>query len=61
MTDSLTERMNSGIEDLIAKLEAIKAQDGRYMQKATRVQEIADVAKNYADYWIFKLEDWAND
>lgn len=58
---ALDERMNEGIDRLIAQLEAIKAKDGLYMKKATTVQDVADRAKNYADYWIFKLEDWAND
>ena len=57
----LDQAMNEGIDRLIAELEAIKAKDGLYMKKATTVQDVADRAKNYADYWIFKLEDWATD
>ena len=57
----LDERMNEGIERLIAKLEAIKAQEGKYATKAHAVEMIALDAKNYADYWNYKLEDWATD
>ena len=58
---SLDQRMNQEIDAMIAKLEAIKAQEGKYSAKAYAVQMIALDAKNYADYWIFKLEDWATD
>jgi hypothetical protein len=57
----LDQRMNQEIDAMIAKLEAIKAQEGKYSAKAYAVQMIALDAKNYADYWIFKLEDWATD
>jgi hypothetical protein len=58
---SLDQTMNEGIERLIAKLEAIKAQEGKYTTKANAVAMIALDAKNYADYWNYKLEDWATD
>jgi hypothetical protein len=58
---SLDERMNEGIDHLIAKLEAIKAQQGSYYRKTKVVNEVAEEARNYADYWQFKLDDWAND
>ena len=57
----LDERMNEGIDQLIAKLEAIKAQVGGYSRKVTAVDKIAEEAKNYADYWDYKLTDWASD
>lgn len=58
---SLDERMNEGIDRLIAQLEAIKAQEGSYSRKVTAVDKIAEEAKNYADYWDYKLTDWASD
>ena len=58
---SLDQTMNEGIERLIAKLEAIKAQEGKYTTTANAVEMIALDAKNYADYWNYKLDDWATD
>jgi len=58
---SLDSRMNEGIDRLIAKLEAIKAREGLYATKAYEVASVALDAKNYADYWDYKLTDWAND
>ena len=58
---SLDQRMNEGIDDLIAKLEAIKAVDGSYSKKALAVEQVAEGAKNYADFWNYKLDDWASD
>lgn len=58
---SLDERMNEGIEKLIAKLEDIKAKQGGYYIKALTVAEVAEEAKNYADFWEYKLNDWASD
>jgi hypothetical protein len=58
---SLDQRMNQEIDAMIAKLEAIKAQEGKYSAKAHAVLMIALDAKNYADYWNYKLEDWATD
>ena len=58
---SLDQRMNQEIDAMIAKLEAIKAQEGKYSAKAWAVEKIAEDAKNYADYWNYKLEDWATD
>jgi hypothetical protein len=57
----LDQRMNEGIDLLIAKLEAIKAQEGGYSKKVLAVDKVADEAKNYADYWDYKLTDWASD
>ena len=57
----LDERMNEGIDRLIAKLVAIRAQEGKYSAKAYEVAMVALDAKNYADYWEYKLDDWAND
>ena len=54
-------RMNEGIDQLIAKLEAIKAQEGGYSRKVIAVDKVAEEAKNYADYWDYKLTDWATD
>ena len=54
-------RMNEGIDQLIAKLEAIKAQEGGYSRKVIAVDKVAEEAKNYADYWDYKLTDWASD
>jgi hypothetical protein len=61
MMTSLDERMNEGIDRLIAQLEAIRAQEGGYSRKVTAVDKVAEEAKNYADYWDYKLTDWAND
>jgi len=58
---SLDERMNEGIDRLIAQLEAIKAQEGGYSRKVIAVDKVAEEAKNYADYWDYKLTDWASD
>jgi hypothetical protein len=57
----LDQRMNEGIDLLIAKLEAIKAQEGGYSKKVLAVDKVAKEAKNYADYWDYKLTDWASD
>jgi hypothetical protein len=57
---SLDQKMNEGIDRLIVFLEQIKEQQG-FMSKAQAVAIVAEEAKNYADYWIFKLEDWATD
>jgi hypothetical protein len=61
MMTSLDERMNEGIDQLIAKLEAIKAQVAGYSRKVIAVDKVAEEAKNYADYWDYKLTDWASD
>jgi hypothetical protein len=61
MMTSLDERMNEGIDRLIAQLEAIKAQEGGYSRKVIAVDKVAEEAKNYADYWDYKLTDWASD
>ena len=58
---SLDERMNEGIDRMIAKLEEIKAKQGGYYIKAMTVAEVGEEAKNYADFWEYKLNDWAND
>ena len=58
---SLDVRMNEGIDRLIAQLEAIKAQEGGYSRKVVAVDKVAEEAKNYADYWDYKLTDWASD
>ena len=57
----LDERMNEGIDRLIARLEALKVQEGKYSAKAYEVAMVALDAKNYADYWEYKLNDWASD
>jgi hypothetical protein len=57
----LDQRMNEGIDALIAKLEAIKAQQGSYSKKVLAVDKVAEEAKNYADFWDYKLTDWATD
>ena len=54
-------RMNEGIDRLIAQLEAIKAQEGNYSRKVVAVDKVAEEAKNYADFWDYKLTDWASD
>jgi hypothetical protein len=61
MMTSLDERMNEGIDRLIARLEEIKARKGLYSTKVYEVAAVALDAKNYADYWEYKLTDWAND
>jgi hypothetical protein len=58
---ALDERMNEGIDRLIAQLEAIKSQEGNYSRKVVAVDKVAEEAKNYADYWDYKLTDWASD
>lgn len=58
---SLDARMNEGIDRLIAQLESIKSIEGKYSRKVTAVDKLAEEAKNYADYWDYKLTDWAND
>jgi hypothetical protein len=58
---TLDDRMNEGIDRMIAQLEAIKATKGGYSRKVTAVEKVAEEAKNYADFWDFKLTDWAND
>jgi hypothetical protein len=58
---SLDQKMNEGIDALIAKLEEIKTQQGGYYKKAMAVDKIAEEAKNYADFWDYKLTDWATD
>jgi DNA repair ATPase RecN len=45
----------------IAKLQEIKTQQGGYYKKAMAVDKIAEEAKNYADFWDYKLNDWATD
>ena len=57
----LDQRMNEGIDALIDKLEAIKAQQGSYSKKVLAVDKVAEEAKNYADFWDYKLTDWATD
>ena len=57
----LDQRMNEGIDKMIALLEAIKAVDGSYSKKALAVEHVAEEAKNYADFWNYKLDDWASD
>ena len=59
--NSLDHRMNEGIDALIAKLEEIKSQQGGFYKKAIAVNGVAEEAKNYADYWDYKLNDWATD
>jgi hypothetical protein len=54
-------RMNEGIDQLIAKLEEIKAAPGSYFRKVQAVEKMAEEAKNYADFWDYKLTDWASD
>jgi hypothetical protein len=44
--------MNEGIDRLIAKLEEIKAREGKYSTKAYEVSMVALDAKNYADYGL---------
>jgi hypothetical protein len=61
MMTLLDVRMNEGIDRLIAQLEAIKAQEGGYSRKVVAVDKVAEEAKNYADYWDYKLTDWASD
>jgi hypothetical protein len=61
MMTSLDERMNEGIDRLIAKLEEIKAREGKYATKAYEVATVAIEAQNYAEYWDYKLTDWASD
>jgi hypothetical protein len=62
---SLDQKMNEGIDALIAKLEEIKAMTGSYYGtyygKVRRVEKVAEEAKNYADFWDYKLTDWATD
>jgi hypothetical protein len=58
---SLDQKMNEGIDALIAKLQEIKTQQGGYYKKAMAVDKIAEEAKNYADFWDYKLNDWATD
>ena len=58
---SLDERMNEGTDRMIAKLEEIKAKQGGYYIKAMTVAEVGEEAKNYADFWEYKLTDWASD
>ena len=58
---SLDERMNEGIDRLIATLEEIKSKQGGYYIKAMTVAEVSEEAKNYADFWEYKLNDWASD
>lgn len=58
---ALDVRMNEGIDRLIAQLEAIKAQEGSYSRKVVAVDKVAEEAKNYADFWDYKLTDWASD
>jgi hypothetical protein len=58
---SLDARMNEGIDRMIAQLEQIKYHPGSYFSKVKCVEKIAEEAKNYADYWDYKLTDWAND
>jgi len=57
----LDQRINQDIDSLIAKLEAIKAQDGKYSMKVRNIEDVAEEARNYVDYWTFKLDDWASD
>jgi hypothetical protein len=57
---SLDERMNEGIDRLIVFLEQIKEQPG-YMSKVRAVEVVAEEAKHYADFWDYKLTDWATD
>ena len=61
MMTTLDERMNEGIDRLIATLEEIKAKQGGYYVKAMTVAEVGERAKNYAEYWDYKLTDWASD
>jgi len=61
MMTALDERMNEGIDRLIAQLEEIKSQEGGYSRKVVAVDKVAEEAKNYAEYWDYKLTDWAND
>ena len=57
---SLEHKMNEGIDALIAQLEAAKDGQG-FKSKAWAVEKVAEEAKNYADYWNYKLDDWATD
>jgi hypothetical protein len=53
--------MNEGIDRMIAQLEQIKATPGSYFGKVKCVEKVAEEAKNYADFWDYKLTDWASD
>ena len=59
--NSLDQRMNEGIDRLIALLEEIKQTQGSYTKKAIAVADVAVQAENYADYWQEKIADWASD
>lgn len=56
----LENKMNEGIDALIVQLEAAKDEQG-FRSKARAVEKVAEEAENYADYWNFKLDDWATD
>ena len=62
---SLNARMNEGIDRMIAQLEQIKYHPESYLSKVKCVEKIAEEAKNYADFWEYKLTeeaaDWATD
>ena len=58
---SLDERMNTEIDKLIAQLEEAKAKQGSYYSKVRTVSKVAEEAQNYADFWQYKLDDWASD
>jgi hypothetical protein len=53
--------MNEEIDKLIAQLEEAKAQKGSYWFKVRTVSKVAQEAQNYADFWQYKLDDWATD
>ena len=59
--NSLDQRMDKGIDRLIALLEEIKQTQGSYTKKATQVAKVAVQAENYAEYWQEKIADWASD
>jgi hypothetical protein len=58
---SLNARMNEGIDKMIAQLEQIKYHHESYLSKVKCVEKIAEEAKNYADFWEYKLTDLAKD
>lgn len=57
---TLDERMNEGLEHIIAQLQAAKAQNS-YFKKAQVAQDAARQLADYAFYWDDKLNDWLMD
>jgi hypothetical protein len=57
----LNTRMNADIDNIIAKLEAVKKIHGNYTKKADAVAQVAIECQDFGHYWNEKLYEWLMD